>query len=1743
MKKHLILICILVMFSMQYADGTPSEGSGTEIDPYLIETLDNLLWLSTTIGVWGDSNYFLQTQDIDASDTQNWNDGEGFSPIGFGDWGFYGNYNGDYHVIDSLYINRPSSDYIALFGINDGAAIEALGVTNVNITGNKYASALVGVLTNDSTISGCYATGSVSGARFVGGLVGLAYFSTLSESYASVCVNGIELAGGLVGHNLYSTIWQSYYNYESVLINEQHTISIGALPGNLYNAWMNNNMFLDITDYLSFNGEHYLINTVEDLEKLLVFGQYSEYSFLLTNDLDLSGNLDFYIPYFSGIFSGNTHTINGLNVDIPACGNIGLFGYNRGAIIEGLGVTNLYVNGNHYVGGLAGTNDSSIIRECYVTGNVNADSYVGGLVGYNLNSTICKSSIAGCITGIEKVGGITAENYNNSTISECYVTANVSADYSVGGLAHKNDESTISDCYISSHVSGDINAGGLVAFNTEESSISNLIWNIETSGQTIGVFYDVGSSSNILGCTTAEMQLMSTYTDIGWDFVGETTNGYEDIWNIDDIANNGYPYIEDLEWALNDDIVANFTAYPVYGFSPLTVNFVDESVSQISTIIAWEWDFQNDGIIDSYEHNPDWIYNEPGSYSIRLTVYDDVSRNTSTIVKEDYIEVMEGSFIPDGSGTEDDPYLIANLDNLLWLSTTPTVWGSSIYFLQTQDIDATDTQNWNDGAGFSPIGEDPFTPFQGIYNGDKHVIDGLYSNFYNIAYVGFFGCTYGAVIEALGLTNIYMSSMVSLGGVVGYNFENSLVRECYTTGTVTGDSFVGGIVGQNDHYSTVTECYSECNVTGIMWNVGGLVGFNSWGSTVSDCYSTGDVVNDFENTGGLVGYNLGYSTICNSYSTGSVSSFFDVGGFVGENKNSEIDNCIWNTETSGYTYGVGNNTGSITNLLGKTTAEMQMMNTFTDIGWDFAGETINGSEDIWDVDCTVNYGYPYILSIIGLHADFRAIPAYGIAPLSVDFIDESELQYSAIVTWEWDFENDGIIDSYEQEPSWIYTEPGLYSVCLTVYDEIIRNTSTSVKEDYIAVIDQNFVPEGNGTEDDPYLIANLDNLSWLSAYQAAWESSVYILQIQDIDATDTQSWHNEIGFSPIGLSSLNPFQGYYNGANHVIDGLFINRHEDSFIGLFGCTSGAVIEALGVTNVVLAGNFRIGGLVGCNDESSISDCYSTGNVTGSSYIGGLVGQNCNYSTVTECYSECNATGISLDVGGLVGCNNEYSSISDSYATGSVGENYHGTGGLVAYNNRYSSISKCFSTGSVSGNTLGTAGFVGDNRGDSQIADCIWNTETSGQIDGVGGNSGDIINLLGKTTAEMQMISTFTDIDWDFAGEIINGTEDLWDINSILNNGYPFISGLEWSLCNILLANFAATPTAGMLPLTVNFFDGSVSGNPITSWQWDFENDGVIDSYEQNPTWVYNEPGVFSVSLTVSNDIERDIATELKENYIEVFNELHYGDINNNSEVDSYDAALLLMYIVGLDPLPEDPVPWQAWRLLWADVDVNGEVDAQDAAHILQYVVGIITEFPVTRLSGNPEIVLSLSNDSEYIYVSSDKEIISLEYKIIECRNLIAGNAETEREDCLYYQHEQHLALISAEGISGDILKIPYERIGNADCSLVFAFECNGFIENIDYTLTDPIHFVTRLNSIYPNPFNPVTNICFEIGEDSDVLVIIYNLRGQKVETLADSYYETGRHSLIWDAENYGSGIYFISLKTSTIKEVKKITLIK
>ncbi|MCK4655259.1 MAG: T9SS type A sorting domain-containing protein [Candidatus Cloacimonetes bacterium] len=84
------------------------------------------------------------------------------------------------------------------------------------------------------------------------------------------------------------------------------------------------------------------------------------------------------------------------------------------------------------------------------------------------------------------------------------------------------------------------------------------------------------------------------------------------------------------------------------------------------------------------------------------------------------------------------------------------------------------------------------------------------------------------------------------------------------------------------------------------------------------------------------------------------------------------------------------------------------------------------------------------------------------------------------------------------------------------------------------------------------------------------------------------------------------------------------------------------------------------------------------------------------------------------------------------------------------------------------------------------------------------------------------------------------------------------------------------------------------------------------------------------------------------------------------------------------------------------------------------------------------------------------------------------------------------------------------------------------------------FITKLYGNYPNPFNPITNIRFDIKENESGALSIYNTKGQFIESYQ---FEAGQHNFSWNAENQSSGVYFYKLQTESFTEIRKMILLR
>ncbi len=540
--KQLVFILLLLNFALLLADGVQPEGFGTEENPFQISIAENLLWMSTNEYSW--NLHFVQTCDIDLSVSQEWNDGLGITPSGYRGTGFTGSYDGCGYEISNMYMHSNWNHQIGLFGYVLGGSISNLTLSDVDISGTYYVGPIVGIMIQGTQIVNCHTSGIINSESITGGLAGgvsnasitdctsdveihvdyggaaglisMVYRSTVSNCSSSssvsdgsgaaglvnvaglgsrieYCTSTVDVeadgtVGGLIGEMFDTELYNSFYNIDAVSINGQHYMTIGGLPDDLYTAWIDSGMNLDIDDYMTFSGGSYLIQSVGDLEKLWLFGQTSEHPFSLECDLDFTGHANFYVPYLGVDFQGNSRTIDNLSINIPDRSSVGLFGSVQNARVDDLHVLNASVDGSSYCGILAGSiGNSPGIVNCTVNGTVNGSYYAGLLTGRCDESVISNCTVSGVVHTISYAGGISGLSIFNSSIIDCHATCEIYGNNEIGGLVGSNSEySRITGCSSSGLVQFLLNGecfGGLVGHNYSNAVIENS-WSVsEVNGE------------------------------------------------------------------------------------------------------------------------------------------------------------------------------------------------------------------------------------------------------------------------------------------------------------------------------------------------------------------------------------------------------------------------------------------------------------------------------------------------------------------------------------------------------------------------------------------------------------------------------------------------------------------------------------------------------------------------------------------------------------------------------------------------------------------------------------------------------------------------------------------------------------------------------------------------------------------------------------------------------------------------------------------------------------------------------------------------------------------------------------------------------------------------------------------------------------------------------------------------------------------------------------------------------------
>ena len=500
--------------------------------------------------------------------------------------------------------------------------------------------------------------------------------------------------------------------------------------------------------------------------------------------------------------------------------------------------------------------------------------------------------------------------------------------------------------------------------------------------------------------------------------------------------------------------------------------------------------------------------------------------------------------------------IINNINQLQWISQAL----NGRYELGS-NIDASDTRNWNAGAGFAPIGSlMDSIPFTGILDGKGHVIDGLYING-SSTYIAPFSYITGT-IQNIGLTNTSISSNGNYtGGLVSSN--GGTISNSYFQGDVTGKDKSGGLVSSNG--GTISNSYFQGDVTGKD-DSGGLAGSNA--GTISNSYSQGTVTatDTSGRAGGLVGFNRNHGSINNSYSSAKVSADRSGGLIALDNHLGSISNSYWDIDTTGQTSISGMYySGEKTNTKGLSTEEFAIHSNFS--SWD---------SNIWQMPTTDS-----------------SVQGYGFYRPYLKNVTKEEHKEIASTLFESGFGSEAspyIITNVNQLQNINYdthTQKSVYNLANDIDASDTSNWNVGDHDNNAGTADEamGFMPIGefNGIFDGVgHTISNLyindTSSGYIGLFGIVNRGSISNLSLIEVDI----SGHHSVG------------------------------------GLAGWNYQATITNSYASGDV-SGDLYVGGLVGLNELSTIINSYSTANITGNIRVGGLVGFNHLNSQVINSYT--------------------------------------------------------------------------------------------------------------------------------------------------------------------------------------------------------------------------------------------------------------------------------------------------------------------------------------------------------------------------------------------------------------------------------------------------------------------------------------------------------------------------------------------
>ena len=1329
-------------------------------------------------------------------DLGTYSSGAGWEPIGNGDGlgtsGYAAIFEGNGHTIANLFINRSSTGNVGLFGFTtDNSTVRNVGLVGANVTGRANTGALIG--SAYGTVDFAYSTGSVSGAGNVGGLAGYSG-STIQRSYSTANVIGTHgNVGGLVGY----TQGGVKASYATGTVNGIRAVGglVGEARGNITAS--------------------YATGLVTGTGRLV--GNYNGAT--ITNsywDVTTTGRAD-----DNDASTGEGKTTSQLQSPTQTDGYAGI-----------------YANWNLNLDGTAGdddpwdfgTNSQYPALKAEWDGDGTATAYEFGQQGRVAPTNTAPTFTAGYDATPHVAEGVTA------------VGSYAATDPEGDALTYAVTGTDATDFAIST--TGALTLNNAANHETKPSySVSVTVHDGKDAAGAADTTVDITLALTVTVDDTLEPP--TAPTDVG---VVGIVNGLRVTWTA--------PVMPTTHPSLSDYDVQHSVRTSGAGVSPVTwgswlvSNHVGTGTTATILGLTPGSTYRVQVLAHNAEGDSPWtapVNGVPAAAPVVAPLVDYDTDADGLIEVRSLAQLNAIRYDLNGDGaTSDLGYAAAFPNPMAGMGCSGGCSGyelmANLDFDENNDgaiTEVDDPAYWNGGEGWDPLGGNispgsiRITIFSGAFEGNNHSIANLFIDRPGRKAVGLFGGTGGnASIRNLSLTNANVSGgervgalvgysvgdvssssatgqvnaadkiggglvgllggMVTgshanvsvdggnqLGGLAGYIHDTGAIAGSYATGNVSGDSHVGGLVGHSRPNSVVTRSYATGGVTATGGDAGGLVGRQL--GRVQAAYATGSVTAPGA-AGGLTGVLRG--SLEASYATGQVQSGgMYVGGLVGaiRGAGAVVTNSYWDTATSTQSNSAGG--------MGKTTAELQTPTGYNGIyaDWNVDLDADGTNDDPWHFGTSSEYpALKYDTDNDGTATweEFGAQPRTAPAPV-VDY----------------DSDADGLIEVRS-----------LAQLNAIRYD--LNGDGATSDLGYAAAFPNPMAGMGCSGGCSGYeLMADLD-------FDENNDDA-----ITELD--DPAYWNGGEGWDPLGgnISTgsirITIFSGAFEGNNHSIANLFIDRPDRKAVGLFGGTDGnASIRNLSLTNANVSGGERVGALVGysvgdvssssatgqvnaagkiggglvgllggmvtgshanvtvsggnqlgglvgyIHDTGAIAGSYSTGNVSGDSKVGGLVGHSRPNSVVTRSYASGGVTATATGGGGGIATGGDAGGlvgrqlglVQAAYATGSVTAT-GAAGGLTGVLG--GSLEASYATGQVQSGGMYVGGLVGAIRGAGAVTNGYWDTATSGQSNSAGG--------MGKTTAELQTPTGYNGIYANWNVDVDGNNDDPWDFGTDMQ--YP------------------------------------------------------------------------------------------------------------------------------------------------------------------------------------------------------------------------------------------------------------------------------------------------------------------------------------------------------------------------------------